>query len=132
VPAALSADPRLSVHLEDLRDEALDRVRAFEGVDAELVPALVDLRRRLVQIDPASDDSDRAPPKLPTVDPSWSVSLAAFDQTAARAPKPLNYRGDGSRSDELASGENAPRSTSCLGTIIAAVQLPLVRLGAPL
>lgn len=85
---ALEGEPRLAVHLQDLRDETLDPIRAFEDVDGELVPVLVELRNRLVVLDPASDDSDRQPAVLPKVDPTWAITLANFDAVAARAPSP--------------------------------------------
>jgi len=43
---ALEAEPRIAVHLEDLRDGTLDRVRVLEKEDGELVPKLIALRAR--------------------------------------------------------------------------------------
>src|SRR4051794_3101780 len=33
---ALGAEPRIAVHLDDIRDEAIDRVRVLEVTDSEL------------------------------------------------------------------------------------------------
>src|SRR4051812_6551344 len=87
---SLEAEPRLQVHISDLQDEVINHIRAFEAIDAELVPHLADLRHRFVQIWPASDDSDREPPQHPRVDPSWGFTLAAFDMMAATEAQPLN------------------------------------------
>jgi hypothetical protein len=59
---ALRSDPRLAAHLDDLREEVVDIVRVLEQVDAELVPELVELRRELVELRPATDDCDATAP----------------------------------------------------------------------
>lgn len=98
---ALEAEPRLAVHLEDLREETLNRVVVFEQVDAELVPTLVDLRRRLTRCDPASDDSRMEHPEPASLDPAWEASLARFDAVAVSDQGPLSYKGDGARAEQL-------------------------------
>lgn len=98
---ALRGEPRIGIHLEDLRDETIDRVRLFEEIDTELVPVLVDLRRRLVKLRSDLDDSNTEPPKLDEDDRGWSVSLARFDSVAKAEPPQLNFKGDGARSEQL-------------------------------
>lgn len=58
---ALEAEPRIAVHLEDLRDETLDRVRVIENEDTELVPKLIALRTSLAKLRPDLDDTDATP-----------------------------------------------------------------------
>ena len=99
--AALPGEPRIAVHLDDLADEAIDRVRVLEGVDQELVSELDELRRQLVKLWPDRDDSG-----TPKVDPmqgdaGWLVSLARFDTIVAAEPEPLNYKADGARAEQL-------------------------------
>jgi len=98
---ALRSDPRIAIHLEDLRDEAIDRVRVLEEVDSELVPELVQLRRRLVELRVDLDDSATPRPDLGEDDRAWVDSLARFDALAETEPQPLNYRGDGARTPQL-------------------------------
>ena len=110
---ALEADPRIAIHLEDLRDETLDRVRVIEKEDSELVPKLIELRARLVELSPDLDDSNAAPPSEGD-DRDWIDSLAQFDVIAAAEPEPLNYKAEGARSQRLleilrAKRERLPR-----------------------
>jgi hypothetical protein len=72
--------------LEDLRDETVNRVRVLEELDDELLPELVDLRRRLARLIAAH------PINVPHNDPE---SLASFDAIAGAPPEPLNYRAEG-------------------------------------
>ena len=97
---ALEAEPRIAIHLEDLRDETLDRVRVIEKEDSELVPKLTELRTRLVELSPDLDDSNAAPPSEGD-DRDWIDSLAQFDVIAAAEPEPLNYKAEGARSQRL-------------------------------
>jgi hypothetical protein len=98
---ALANEPRIAVHLEDLRDETIDRVRVLECTDAELVPELVELRRQLVKLRPDLDDSNMPQPTPDQNEQSWNDSLARFDAVAIADPEPLNYNGDGARAELL-------------------------------
>ncbi len=97
---ALESEPRIAIHLEDLREETLGRVRVLEAADAELVPELVALRERLPTLHPALDDSDALPGEDED-EGAWVGSLACFDAIANSAPEVLNYKGDGARSQRL-------------------------------
>jgi hypothetical protein len=110
---ALEAEPRIAIHLDDLRDETLDRVRVLEKEDSELVPKFIQLRIRLARLSPDLDDSDAAPPSEGD-DRDWIDSLAQFDAIAAAEPEPLNYKAEGARSQRLveilrAKREGLPR-----------------------
>jgi hypothetical protein len=97
---AIEAEPRIAVHLEDLRDETLDRVRVLENQDGELIPKLIALRTRLVELRPELDDGDAGPPSEGD-DRDWIDSLAQFDVIAAAEPEPLNYKAEGARAQRL-------------------------------
>jgi hypothetical protein len=97
---ALEAEPRIAVHLEDMRDETIDRVRVLEKEDGELIPKLIALRTRLVELRPELDDGDAAPPSEGD-DRDWINSLAQFDVIAAAEPEPLNYKAEGARAQRL-------------------------------
>jgi len=107
---ALNGEPRIAVHLDDLRDETLNRVRVLENADDELVLQLRDLRERLVQLRPDLDDS--------STHNDSSLSLAEFDAIVVAERPPLNYQGHGARTallleilqasaDHILSGESA-------------------------
>lgn len=97
---ALEAEPRIAVHLDDLRDETIDRVRVIENEDAELLPKLIELRTRLAELRPDLDDSDAVAP-ADGDDRDWVGSLARFALIASAEPEPLNYKGDGARAQPL-------------------------------
>jgi hypothetical protein len=98
---ALEGEPRIAIHLEDLRDETIDRVRVLEQVDRELVPKLVQLRRRLAELRSDLDDCGAQPPDAGGDDRDWIDSLAHFDVIAAGEPPLLNYKGDGAHTQRL-------------------------------
>jgi hypothetical protein len=98
---AVRDEPRIAVHLEDLRDETIDRVRVFEGIDAEMVPEIFELRRQLVELRPDLDDSNIPQPTPDQDEQPWNDSLARFDAVVLADPEPLNYKGDGARSELL-------------------------------
>jgi hypothetical protein len=91
---ALRSEPRLALHLEDLRSEVLDSIRVMEEIDAELTPELVALRRELVELAPALDDSDAVRAGGQAPDLSFEHTLAFFDEYLA-APAP-QVKTDGS------------------------------------
>lgn len=98
---ALESEPRIAIHLEDLRDETTDRVRVLEQVDNELVPKLVSLRKQLVVLRADLDDSDAQPLDAGGNEQDWMFSLAHFDVIAARDAQLLNYKGDDARTHRL-------------------------------
>lgn len=98
---ALESEPRIAIHLEDLRDETTDRVRVLEQVDSELVPKLVSLRKQLVVLHADLDDSDAQPLDAGGSEQDWMFSLAHFDVIAARDAQLLNYKGDDARTHRL-------------------------------
>jgi hypothetical protein len=94
---ALAAEPRIAVHLGDLRDETVEHVRVLEKLDDELLPALIDLRQRVAAIERSTEQAG------PTVSPPDNDpdSLANFDAIAAAPPAPLNYKAEGARAAQL-------------------------------
>jgi hypothetical protein len=89
---ALESEPRIAIHLEDLREETLGRVRVLEDVDAELLPELIALRKRLTSLRPVLDDSDAPAPDEGGEEDAWTGSLACFDVIAGSAPKSSTTR----------------------------------------
>lgn len=106
---AIAAEPRIAVHLSDLRDEALDHIRVVEALDDELVPVCVELRQRLVELWPFVDDS-RVPLQGEPLESQFS--LAVFDEIAAAAAAPLNYRADEARTPRLLGLLDGNRDTA--------------------
>jgi hypothetical protein len=95
---ALTAEPRIAVHMQDLREETLNRVRVLEELDDALVSTLTDLRRRFEETLRDVPVTDRDPSENDGPD-----SFSNFDAVASAPPQPLNYRGDGARSPRLLS-----------------------------
>lgn len=70
--SALRAEPRMAVHMDDLRLEVLDQVRVMEAVEEELLPELQVLRKTLADLRPELDDSNQERPDSRTPDmASW-------------------------------------------------------------
>ncbi len=98
---AIEAEPRIAIHLEDLREETLGRVRVLEDLDTELLPDLVALRKRLASLRADLDDGDALPPDQGGEQEAWAGSLACFDSIASAEPKILNYKGEDARTERL-------------------------------
>jgi len=104
--AFLHSDPRLTIHVEDIQQEASVFADARRAHEEEVVPELVRLRGQLVRLVPESDDSTLAEPAFEESEQAWEFSLARFDRLAAGQPDRTNtitVGGGGMRDD------NAPR-----------------------
>jgi hypothetical protein len=103
---ALQTEPELIAHLEDMLEELADIVEVTERADAELTSELLELRREVVELQPAHDDdrgveaaSDAGVAQ--TAPASRQNTLAFFDEFARAEPEPFNADGVGGRAGTL-------------------------------
>lgn len=78
----IESDPRLRLHLEDVRGEADALVAGFDRHDMHLVPQLVSLRNEFVRIAPDLDDSSVGLPQPRGIPAKYAGTLAFFDKVA--------------------------------------------------